>query len=704
MRRAIFLLTTASIFFAAAFATAQGGARPTGPPPQNPAQTEQPKATALILGQVIDGTSGQPIPDAVVTLIAPGGRGRANPLANLQAAGGAQGQQAAAAIAAAALGGRASNAPPRVMTGPDGRFVFHGLLPGQYQVQASLTGYTQNLTFTAGGSGIAGLMAAFAGAGGGGGGGTTIQVKEGEFVTAVKMKLWKFAVVTGTVVDDGGEPAIGVTVQVARRALVAGRTRFIPGQSTKTDDRGSFRINNLVPGNYVVLVPQTQVSIPSAVMSSVIDSVTGKGPAGGGFAMLDVLSSGIDPTQAMTGGVRVGDYMVSSSGLLPIMSPDGRLQVFQTTFYPSASSPMQATVVSLNSGEERADVNFQLRLIPTSRVSGTAMGPDGPVANLAVRLVVPGDGTVSESEFDVASAMSRSDGTFVFYGVPPGNFVLRASKAPRPEIPAEMLTNPLFGQMFGGAGAGKPTTKEMLFASADVSVAGNVDNVALQLAPGFHVSGRIEFESRSNKPAPTGNAFRNISILLTAIDGRTSNAGILGDLTPAEPPNAQGEFKTKGFQAGKYFLTVQGGGGWIVKSAMVGSRDVLDAPFDLTNEMAGVVVTLVDQMAAVSGTVTSPGETDLSETMVLIFPYAYRSWITNGMSGRLAKSARATRNGAFNIPSVPPGEYFAVAIDRATQADMQDPAVIDALSRQGTRLTVTNDPARVDLTKVRVGK
>ena len=704
MRRAI-LLSITSLMHAAAVATAQVGGRATGSQTQNPATDDQPKATALILGQVVDGTSGQPIADAIVTLTPPGrGRG-ANPLANLAIGGGAQGQQAAAAAAmAAALGGRSAAGPPRVMTGPDGRFVFHGLVPGQYQVQASLTGYTGSLAFTPGGTGVAAIVAALAGGGGGGGGGTTLQLKEGEFATALKLKLWKHAVITGTVVDDAGEPAIGVTVQVARRAMIAGRARFIPGQSTKTDDRGVYRINSLVPGNYVVVVPQTQVSIPTAIMKSVIDGVTGNGPAGGGYALLDAMSSGIDPMSAMTGGVRVGDYMVSSSGLLPIMSADGRLQVFQTTFYPGAASPVQATNVPLTSGEEKTEVNFQLRLIPTSRVRGTAIGPDGPVANLGVRLVVPGDGTVSESEFDVATAMTRADGTFEFYGVPPGNFVLRATKQPRPEMPAEMMTNPLLGQMFGGAAAGAKQSRDVLFGSADITGAGNLENVALQLAPGFHVSGRIAFENRTQRPAPTAQQLQAISIVMTAVDGRSATGGILGDLTGPDRANAQGEFRTKGFQPGKYFLNVQAGGGWFVKSATFGGRDILDAPFDLGNDLSGVVVTLVDQMAAVSGTVTTPGETDASETMVYVFPFAYRSWITNGMSSRLVRSARAGRNGAFSIPNLPAGEYFAVAIDRATEADMQDPAVIEGLSRQGTRFTVTADPARVDLTKVRVGK
>ena len=711
MRRAIFLTVSLPIL-AAAFIGAQVGTRPAQQQTQGQSATpgDQPKSTALILGQVVDGTSGQPIADAIVTLNQAGGRGR-GPALNLTTLGGTQNQAATQAAATAllnAVGGRGTSVwPMRVMTGGDGRFVFHGLPPGQYQLSAGLTGYTASLNVTAGGGGggVAGLvLAALAGAGVGGG--TSLSLKEGEFATSLKLRLWKHAVISGTVVDDAGEPAIGVNVQVARRAMMGGRARFIPGASARTDDRGAFRINGLVPGTFVVVVPQTQVSIPTAIMSSLMDSLTGNGPAGGGLALLDAMTSGIDPSSAVTGGVRIGDYLVSSSGLQPIMTPDGHLQVFQTTFYPSAASPVQATVMTLKSGEERTEINFQLRLTPTSRVSGVVTGPDGPLANVGVRLVVPGDGTISESEFDVATALTKADGSFTFFGVPPGQFLLRASKQPRPEMPAEMMSSPLLGQMFsGGAGAPKPLT-ETLFASANVTVAGDVDNVSLQLAPGFHVAGRLEFESKTNRAQPTAQQLQQATILLTPIDGRNNGGSGLGALLGNTPDrvNQQGEFKTKGIQAGKYFLTVSGTGPWVVKSALYGGRDVLDAPLDLNTDVAGVIVTLTDQMATVSGTVTGPGETDLSETTVVLIPFAYKQWITNGMSSRLMRTVTASRSGAYSVSNVPAGDYVAVAIDRSYEGDMQDPAVIETLARLGSRITVTTDPAKIDLTKVRVGK
>lgn len=710
MRRA-FLVAVAVAAFAGPILMAQvGGAQAGGGQSSAVAAQAQgqpaapPKSTALILGQVIDGSTGQPIADAIVTLVAPGGRG-ANPLAGLGSGASPAAQQAMQAAMASALqaAGRGASGPLSVLTGADGRFVFHGLAPGQYRLTASLTGYVASLTAGAAGGGGAGLaaVASLLAAGGSGsqGAATSLALKEGEFATNVKMRLWKQAVVSGTVMDDTGAPAIGVNVQVARRVMVAGRARYVPANAATTDDRGAYRISGLTPGNYLVVIPQSPVAIPAAVFSNLIDSLTGGGSVGAGWAALDLVTSGIE-LGSMSGGVRIGDYMVATSGLTPILSDDGHLQAFQTLFYPGATTPAQASVLTLASGEERANQNFQLRLISTSRISGVAMGPDGPVANLGVRLVVPGDGVVSDSDIDVASTLSRPDGTFAFFGVPPGQFQLRAVKQARPVLPAEAMADPTFSAMFGG-GAKGPT--ETLFASEAVSVGGSdIEGLALQLTTGFHVSGRVEFASASGKPSPPAAQMPMVTVTLVSPVG-DSPAMLLAGLMGPDRVTAQGDFKTKGYAPGRYVLNVTAPQGWQVKSAQIGGRDVLDGPLEITNaDLSGVVVTFTDRMAQVSGTVSAPGETDLSEVSVILFPDNYRAWIANGMSTRLAKTSRASRNGTYAIPNLPAGEYLVAAIDRASEGDLQDPAFIEALSRIGSRVTVASDPVTLDVTRARV--
>jgi hypothetical protein len=661
-------------------------------------QTQPPRSTALVTGRVVDGTTGQPISEAVVALLPPGGRGAGRGIGTAGASPEIQQAMEAAMAAAAVAAGRGATGQQRVMTGADGRFVFHSLPPGNIQLTATLTGYTSSLGVNLSPS-LAGIMGGVSVAPSP----TALTVKEGEFATGITLRLWKFGVISGTVLDDAGEPAIGLVVQVARRVMAAGRVRFVPAWSARTDDRGAYRISSIVPGDYLVVVPQAQVSMPTTIMSGLIDigmsgSTTGSSAAMG---LMDLMSSGVMPTEAMTGGVRIGDFMVASSGSVPLIGPEGRLMAYQTTFYPGAAVPAQASIVSLKSGDERSDLNFQLRLIPTSRVSGRAVGPDGPMANLGIRLVVPGDGVVSESEFDVATAITKPDGAFAFYGVPPGQFLLKAQKQPRPEISAaELAASPAAAAIFGPGGM-PAGPKFAMYAGLPIAVSsGDLDGVVVQLSPGFRVSGRIEFESATGRPQPTAAQIQTATVTLVPVDGRLPSIMMMA---VPDRANAQGEFQTKGHEAGKYFLNVTGGGMWQLKSATIGGRDLLDVPLEIRDaDIAGVVVTFTDKVGQITGSVRSTGETDLSETSVVLFPADYRTWFDNGMNPRRSRTVRATKAGTFTIPNVPAGDYLIGAVDRSAPADLQDPANVESLSRGATRVTVAGDAVTINLDKARV--
>jgi hypothetical protein len=91
--------------------------------------------------------------------------------------------------------------------------------------------------------------------------------------------VWKYAVIGGTVVDEAGEPVVGVGVRALPRNVVGGRERFgnldvTPAPTAVTDDRGMFRLSQLLPGTYVVGIPSTQTTLPIGVLDTYAQDTT----------------------------------------------------------------------------------------------------------------------------------------------------------------------------------------------------------------------------------------------------------------------------------------------------------------------------------------------------------------------------------------------------------------------------------------------
>jgi hypothetical protein len=328
-------------------------------------------------------------------------------------------------------------------------------------------------------------------------------------------------------------------------------------------------------------------------------------------------------------------------------------------------------------------------------VSGIATGPTGPMANLGMRLVVPADGVTSDSEFDVATVVTGGDGSFTFFGVPPGQFLLRAQKEGRANNPDATAMLSMMGMGRGGL---PPGPAKSVYGQAAISVGPtDLDGIAFQLVEGVTVAGRVEFTSATGRAQPP--QLTNIQIQLVPADGRTPNRfGSGARLT------ANGTFETTNFGPGKYFLQIQGTPApWQVKSATIGGRDVLDAPIELgDSNLTGVLIAVTDEQYSVSGSVTPAAGQSLADAVVYMFPADHRAWIQNGMNPRRSRQGRVNPNGSYTFNMLPPGDYVIVAIDRADDGNIQDPAYIEALSRLGTRVTVVSAKQTLDITMMKV--
>ena len=134
------------------------------------------------------------------------------------------------------------------VTDDSGRFELRGLRAGRYTVLATRTGY---VTFSYGQRRSSEA-------------GRSIEVGIAQTVNGIELSLPRGGVITGTVVDQYGEPLVGAPVEVMRPRFVNGVRRMVSmGPLTGadlTDDRGHFRVHGLEAGTYYVAAgPGVQV-------------------------------------------------------------------------------------------------------------------------------------------------------------------------------------------------------------------------------------------------------------------------------------------------------------------------------------------------------------------------------------------------------------------------------------------------------------
>jgi protocatechuate 3,4-dioxygenase beta subunit len=177
-------------------------------PPPNSALTPSPqppetRQLATIRGRVLS-SAGRPIRQAVVNLTGP--------------------------------------VPPRyALTDAQGRFMFPGLIPGDYEVSASRGDFLP---------GTLDQQTSFEST-------SRIAVSRAARVDGVTLVLSRGLAVTGIIVDGTGEPLQGVPVVAlqldtssdGRQARLAGA---VQGGARQTDDRGRYRVLGLQPGKYIV--------------------------------------------------------------------------------------------------------------------------------------------------------------------------------------------------------------------------------------------------------------------------------------------------------------------------------------------------------------------------------------------------------------------------------------------------------------------
>jgi hypothetical protein len=578
---------------------------------------EIPTGTNVLLGRILEAGTDAPVSGAVVTLTG-----------YFDASG--------RALTSLPRSFEPGASPPRsVLTNGDGYFLFRDLPAGRYSVAALAFGYV-NRTYPL----------------------RIIEISDSSKPTVVSVPLSKYATISGTVLDERGDPIVGAPVTVLHRVMIGGQALLRQAYvEALTDDRGAYRLAQLEPGRYVVGVVASPTTIPAAVAAELDAAASNQQAA-------SAIRRALLPSGAMIAngeGTRIGDSVLQLTGPTPPPGPGGSVLSFVTTFFPGTSVAEDATVIAVESGEERSGVDLALRLSPAFRVAGVVIGPSGPIANLAVRLIPPNAADPRDSRpTGVNTALTDSNGAFTFLAVTPGSYALRASLV--------VITE------------SDPTVKEQsLWALQPLTVGdSDVSGLTVTMRPGIRVSGRMEFKgSGSGRPEPQPGT----RVHLQPIGAQSWRPGW-------GRPNADWTFTTLGDPPGRYFVnaSIQG---WTLESISRGGIRLADDLIELVDaDVTGLVFTYTDRPSHVSGTVAdSKGGMDAG-TDVIVFPADTTPWREGLFNSRRARLMRATSTGAFEFTGLPAGDYYVVAVSELPTSDWFD-LPLDRLVEGAATLTVT---------------
>ena len=330
---------------------------------------------------------------------------------------------------------------------------------------------------------------------------------------------------------------------------------------------------------------------------------------------------------------------------------------YANTLHPGVRNPTEATVITLGSGESRANVDIPVRFAETVTVSGTVTGP-AAMKQMAVYLVPPGISLNDIQPVGIATAMADASGTFTFPAVIPGEYTLSALR-------------------FEGS-EGSPD-QSSLWAAQPV-VVGNEDlaGVNVTLQPGVRLSGRVEF---SGGPAVMSEGQRIFLSLqpFGAQSWRTQGAVVRSD----------GTFTTAGDPPGRYVVNVSRPPGWTLRGSSLGGTPLTSELIELSDrDVTGMVLTLAQSTTRVSGTIANAAGAPDPNTDVVVFPVDATARREGVMTSWRIRRARATSRATYEFTGLAPGEYYVAAVSAGVTFDVVAPTFLERLVPGATTITL----------------
>jgi hypothetical protein len=471
----------------------------------------------------------------------------------------------------------ASRFSASVTTDADGRFSFQNVEVGLYSLNVLRDGYARQSY----GQRVPGGPA------------SAIRVVAGQPVKA-NINLLPAGNISGVIRGRDGEAQTGVPVQLLRATYSStGQRTFQVEGTSRTNDRGEYRLYWITPGRYYVSA----------------GTVHG-------------------PNRSLT-----ANAPIASPNEIPERS-------FTFTYYPGVADAVGAALIDVNPGAELRGVDFtvagqELRRIRGRILDATTGAPPRAVGlSLAYRTLAGSSGS-----FNAGEKYDAKTGEFELRNIPAGSYVVQAVASddiPLHESETLLRVGPL---------ATRPNARVPV-----VVTASDLDGVSLILNAGVMIPGRITVEESTLTSVEGWNRIR---VPLKPTLDSSFGPGSQPAAPVPQQPHADGGFEVLGVSPGEFSVGPLTGlpSGFYIKSARFNNQDVLSQPLRFSGGVGGALEIVISSKAGqLEGTATSNRAATAGARVVLV-PERDRGRTD------LYKTTAADAAGHFTFRNIPPGDY-----------------------------------------------
>ena len=470
--------------------------------------------------------------------------------------------------------------------------------------------------------------------------GRPIELAEAQLIDKADIALPRGSVLAGRVVDEFGEAVAEADVTAMRMQFQNGRRRLVPsGRNASTNDLGQFRIYGLPPGEYYV----------SATLRTM------------GTVMFDMLGPAAAGVAGPTGSNPNSGYAA--------------------TYYPSTQNPGEAQRVAVAIGQELSTVDIQLQPVKLAKIAGTAIGSDGKAMSGAIVMLMPS--TKDAMMFGPGgTARTDKDGNFTLSSVTPGEYSLQVqSMGGVFQAGGGNVMAFAFSASTDGSPLPAPTTApQREFGTAAVSVGGeDITGLLITGTRGAKASGTISFGSG---PKPDGIA--NVRVMAPAVDADNNPMPTFA----ASPVKDTGAFDLDSLVGVHAFRVSNLPRGWVLKRVTYNGADVTDTGLDFKpgSDIEGIEIELTSKTTTITGSVAGTNGAPLKDYTVVLFPEDQDKWTLP--QNRWTASSRPDQEGQFRFNNLPPGQYYAIAVEYVAQGEWQDPEWLARAAKTASRFTL----------------